>query len=114
MMPSPQDQVAELQAQIAALRTQLGLGPSDDISASITELQKTLAALKKQVDDAQAAEDKAAMEAAAAAAAALHDALGSTPLGNLDRSSNAGGALLATTGLTINTHERTCGANQRR
>ena len=68
-------QVEELQAQIAALRTQLGLAPSDDIGTSITELQNELAALQTQVDDAADdaadAADKAAMEAAEAEAAAM-------------------------------------------
>ena len=64
-------QVEMLQAEIAALRTQLGLAPSDDIGDSITELQNQLAALRKQAQDAQDAEDKAAMEAAVATAAKL-------------------------------------------
>ena len=61
-------QIEGLQAQIAALRTQLGLDPSDDIGASISELQSTLAALQKQADEAT----KMAAEAAAKDAAALH------------------------------------------
>ena len=65
-------QIEELQAQIAALRTQLGLAPSDDIGASIEDLQTELADLRTQVEDAQDAEDKAAMEAAVATAAKLH------------------------------------------
>ncbi|MDE2813309.1 MAG: hypothetical protein OXM01_09805, partial [Gemmatimonadota bacterium] len=42
------------------------------------------------------------MKAMAAAGKALHGALGSNPLGNLDRSTNTGGAVLAATGLTVN------------
>ena len=59
-------QIETLQAQIAALRTQLGIDASDDIGATIEELQNTLAALQKQVNDAA---DEAAMAAKKAAAA---------------------------------------------
>ncbi len=62
------DQIATLQSQIAALRTQLGLDPSDDIGASITELQTELADLQKQIkdmEDAEAAEERMAMNAMA-------------------------------------------------
>ncbi len=106
MMPSPQDQVAELQAQIAALRTQLGLAPSDDIGASITELQNTLAALQKQVDDAQADADKAAAAAAAKDAMALFDGIDETTtdltVGVTTVTDEHGGGMasVATTGLT--------------
>ncbi len=75
-------QIEGLQAQIAALRTQLGLAPSDDIGASITELQNELAALQKQVNDAADAEDKATMEAAVATAAKLHAGI-SAPVGTV-------------------------------
>ena len=64
-------QVETLQAQIAALRTQLGIDASDDIGATIEELQSTLAALQKQVDDAADAAAMAAKKAAAADAEAL-------------------------------------------
>ena len=62
------DQIAALQGQIAALRTQLGLEPSDDIGASITELQSELTALQKQIkdmEDADAAAQRMAMNAMA-------------------------------------------------
>ena len=49
-------------------------------------------------------EADAAMKAAMAAAGkALHGALGTAPLNNLDRTTNAGGAVWAATGPTINT-----------
>ena len=64
-------QVEQLQAQIAALRTQLGLDPSENLSDSITELQNDLAALQKQVDDAAEEAAMAAKKAAAADAEAL-------------------------------------------
>ncbi|MDE0240312.1 MAG: hypothetical protein OXQ84_08965 [bacterium] len=66
-------QVEELQAQINALRMQLGLAADDDLSTSITDLQNELAGLRQQAADAEAArleaERKAAEEAAAAMAA---------------------------------------------
>lgn len=64
-----------LKNQIAALRQQLGIDESDDVGASITELQETLAALQKQVDDAQDEKDKMAAEAAAKDAVALFDGI---------------------------------------
>ena len=64
-------QIAMLQGQINALRTQLGLGPADSLSDSITQLQSDLADLQKQVDDAQDEKDKMAAEAAAKDAEAL-------------------------------------------
>ena len=50
--PTLEDQVATLQAQINALRTQLGLAADDDLSDSITELQGELAKLQQDVTDA--------------------------------------------------------------
>jgi hypothetical protein len=86
-------QVEGLQTQIAALRTQLGLGPSDDIGASITELQDTLKALQKQVDDAA---DKAEMDAKKAAAADA-EAL----FTGLDTDREPAGADLAVTSIVV-------------
>ncbi len=68
-------ELEELKEQIAALREQLGIDESDDVGASITELQNTLAALQKQVDDAQDEKDKMAAEAAAKDAVALFDGI---------------------------------------
>lgn len=77
-------QIADLQRQINALRTQLGIGPDDDPSASIAQLQRDLTALQKQASDAQDAKDKADAEAKAKADAAsagrLHTALNGTLL----------------------------------
>ena len=71
-------ELEQLKEQIAALREQLGIDESDDVGASITELQNTLAALQKQVDDAQDEKDKMAAEAAAKDAVALFDGITET------------------------------------
>ena len=50
--PTPEEQVTALQAEINALRTQLGLAADDDLSGSITELQNELAKLRQDVINA--------------------------------------------------------------
>ena len=64
--------IAELQGQIDALRTQLGLGADDDLSTSITDLQDELADLKQQAQDEADAAAEAARKAMAATAAKLY------------------------------------------
>ena len=96
-----QEQVATLQGQINALRAQLGLDPADDLGDSIEQLQQQVVNLQKEVDDAAAEAAADAAKAKMAEARALHRALGSAPLSNLDRSTNAGGAALAAAGLTV-------------
>ncbi len=71
-MPTTADQLAELQKEVADLRTQLGLPADGNISDSITELQGQVADLKQQIQDAKDAEDKAAMAVAVATARKLY------------------------------------------
>ena len=68
-------QIEMLQGQINALRTQLGLEPSDDLGASITELQTELAGLRKQIQDMEDAEDAAERAAMNAMARKLYNGL---------------------------------------
>ena len=62
--------VANLQAEINALRADLGLGEDDDLSGSIDELNEEIAALKKQIQDAADAVADAAKKARLAEMAA--------------------------------------------
>ena len=64
-------QVTELQNQINALRTQLGLGEDDSLTDSISDLQDMVDDLQMQVDEAEEAEEMARQEAEKAAAAAM-------------------------------------------
>ena len=111
--PTPAEQIAELQTQINALRAELGLDPVDidELTSTVAELQAQLATLQQQAEDAKAEEDAAAAEKMrmemAAAGKALHGALGDTPLGILDRNTNAGGTTLNAAGLTILTADAT-------
>ena len=73
--PTQAEQIAMLQGQIDALRTQLGLGADDDLSDSVSDLQDELADLKKQAQDRQDAADDAARKAMAATAAKLYAGL---------------------------------------
>ena len=87
-------------------------GDGPDTGMTDPTLEEQLAAEKaareaaeQALRDKEEAEQKAADEAAAkelaATAKALHGALGTSPLGNLDRTTNPGGAVLVTSGLTI-------------
>ena len=68
--PSPVEQeLAELRAELAALRDLLGIDDDDDVGDSVTDLQNEITALKAQV---QAAEDEAAAAAAKARTAELN------------------------------------------
>ncbi len=68
--PSPVEQeLAELRAELAALREALGIDDGDDVGDSVVALQSEIAALKAQV---QAAEDEAAAAAAKAREAELN------------------------------------------
>ena len=104
-----QDAIDTANMKIADLQT--ALDNAADVSDAVKGgYQSTLDTAKGVVSAAQTArntaDDQKRMDdekAMAAAGKALHGALGSTPLGNLNRSTNPGGALLAATGLTINT-----------
>ena len=87
-------QVAALQIEINALRTQLGLEADDDLGDSVGELQTDLAALRMQAEEAEqaaaAAEAEAARlaaEAAAATAARLYAGIGAA-IGDADSRAN--------------------------
>ena len=70
-------------------------------STTVSTIEAALTTAKASRTAAMnAAAEKMQMEMAAAGRA-LHGALGSTPLGNLDRTTNAGGAALAASGLTV-------------
>ena len=60
MGPTPEEQIAALQGQINALRTQLGLEADDNLSDSITDLQNEVTSLTAQLKAKQDAEDEAA------------------------------------------------------
>ena len=73
--------IAALQAEINALRTQLGLGADDDLSQSISDLMAERDGLQQQVDDAADDADEAARMAMAATAAKLYRGI-SAPMGD--------------------------------
>ncbi len=91
--PTKDEQIAMLQEQINALRTQLGLAADDNLSDSVADLQSQVTSLQKQVQDAKDAEDAAAAEKMrmemAAAGKALKSALGANPLATLDNTATA-------------------------
>ena len=80
--PTPEQQIAALQAEINALRTQLGLAADDDLSDSISDLQAEVTNLKQQIQDAADAADDAERMAMAATAAKLYAGIGA-PMGGL-------------------------------
>ena len=80
--PTPDEQIAALQAQINELRAELGLDPIDidGLTGSVSDLQGQVAALNQQIAD----RDKAIADAAAAAMTARGKAVFGVldPLGN--------------------------------
>ncbi|MCY4397715.1 MAG: hypothetical protein OXC10_21560 [Rhodospirillaceae bacterium] len=64
--------IAALQGQINTLRAQLGLGPDDDLSGSVTDLMDEVADLRQQIQDAADAAADADRKAMAATAAKLY------------------------------------------
>ena len=99
--PTQADMIADLQGQIDALRTQLGLGPDDDLSQSVSDLQDELDELKQQAKDRQDAVDDAARKAMVATAKKLYEGL-EHGLGNTDNvrtvTSDAAGVISVTIG----------------
>lgn len=73
--PTQAEQIAMLQGQIDALREQLGLGPDDVLSDSVSDLQEELAELRQQAKDRQDALDADAAKANSALAKALKAAI---------------------------------------
>ncbi len=75
--PTPgEQQMAELRAQIAELREQLGLSPDDDVDATLAELQSRVDTLTTQLEEQEAAE---AAAAEAARVAQLREFLKNVP-----------------------------------
>ena len=75
-MPTAEEQIADLQGQINALRTQLGLAADDNLSDSITDLQSQITSLTAQLKAKQDAEDEAADMAKRAKLGKLATAIG--------------------------------------
>ena len=72
--PTPAEQIAELQAQINALRAELGQDPIDidDLTGSVADLTQQVSDLRQQVQDAKDAADAAADKENKATAAKLY------------------------------------------
>ena len=107
MEPTPQEQIAELQTQINALRAELGLDPIDidDLTGSVADLTAQVAALQKQIQDAADAEAAAEAEAQAKAMAALGRAMRAALAGNATAGTtaldNIGAPGLTSAGLAV-------------
>ena len=80
-------------------------------SGTVTAIATTLANAKASRTEAMKAADDATKMAMTAAGKALKGALGSNPLGNLDRTTNAGGAVLVAAGLTVDQTQGTLTAD---
>ena len=98
--------VTQLQNQINALRTQLGLDPTDDLGDSIQGLQTEVDRLQGEIDRMAEAERMAAEEAARMAAAATGKALfaalaGTKADGSDNALANIGAPTLSAAGLAI-------------
>ena len=63
MGPTPEEQIAALQGQINALRTQLGLEADDNLSTSIADLQAEVTRLQGEIDKRDTAANTAKMKA---------------------------------------------------
>ncbi len=106
--PTPDEQIAALQAEINALRAELGLDPVniDDLTGSVSDLEGQVADLTQQIADRDKADADAKAEADAAAMAAvgkaLHAALAGTVAANNDNAlANIGAPGLTPAGLAI-------------
>ena len=95
-----EDEIANARMAIAA-GTNLSKEERDSYTARANTLETGLNAAKMRRADAVDAADDEMREKMAADGKALHGALGMMPLGNLDRTANAGGAALAAAGLTV-------------
>ena len=106
-MPAPSGPtVADLQAQIDALRAQLGITDDADIGDSITALMDERDRLQKQVDDAADDEAEAMREAMVAAAAKLYAGISVPTATDADTADTD-----ATTGTRFAQHAAADGAN---
>ena len=105
--PTPDEQIATLQAEINALRAELGLDPVDieDLTGSVSDLEGQVADLTQQIADRDKADADAEAEAKAKEMAAVGKALHAALAGNATAGTNAlaniGAPTLAPAGLTI-------------
>ena len=106
--PTTAEQIAALQAEINALRAELGLDPVDidDLTGSVSDLQGQVATLTQQIADRDTAAEEAEAEKMrmemAAVGKALHPALGGPQAGGNALANNEADPSLGAPGLTIN------------